>query len=40
MDLTAKGILLPHGDDYPELAPSVWIAPGAYVIGKVHLGDD
>jgi carbonic anhydrase/acetyltransferase-like protein (isoleucine patch superfamily) len=40
LDLTAGGVLLPHGDDYPELAPSAWVAPGAYVIGKVQLGDD
>ena len=37
MDLT--GALLPHGDHFPEVAPSAWVAPGAYVIGKVHLGE-
>ena len=37
MDLT--GALLPHGDHSPELAPSTWVAPGAFVIGKVHLGE-
>lgn len=33
------GNLLPHGDASPEVAESAWIAPGAYVIGKVHLGE-
>jgi carbonic anhydrase/acetyltransferase-like protein (isoleucine patch superfamily) len=32
--------LLPHGDVYPEVAPSAWVAPGAYVIGAVHLAED
>ena len=31
--------LLPHGDAFPEVAPSAWVAPGAYVIGAVHLGE-
>jgi carbonic anhydrase/acetyltransferase-like protein (isoleucine patch superfamily) len=31
--------LLPHGDAYPEVAPSAWVAPGACVIGDVHLGE-
>jgi carbonic anhydrase/acetyltransferase-like protein (isoleucine patch superfamily) len=31
--------LLPHGDAHPEVAPSAWVAPGAYVIGDVHLGE-
>jgi carbonic anhydrase/acetyltransferase-like protein (isoleucine patch superfamily) len=34
-----SGSLLPHGDAYPEVAPSAWVAPGAYVIGDVHLGE-
>ena len=38
MDLT--GALLPHGDHFPELAPSAWVAPGAFVVGDVHLGED
>lgn len=33
------GNLLPYGDAFPEVAESAWIAPGAYVIGKVHLGE-
>ena len=38
MDLT--GALLPHGDHSPVLAPSAWVAPGALVIGDVHLGEE
>ena len=38
--MTDKGSLLPHGDAYPEVAPSAWIAPGAYVVGKVRLGEE
>ena len=37
MDLS--GNLLPHGDTFPEVAPSAWVAPGAYVVGDVHLGE-
>ncbi|CAN5333429.1 gamma carbonic anhydrase family protein [soil metagenome] len=36
----ATGNLLPHGDHYPEAAPSAFVAPGAYVIGKVSLGEE
>ena len=32
--------LLPHGGASPEVAPSAWVAPGAYVIGAVHLGEE
>jgi carbonic anhydrase/acetyltransferase-like protein (isoleucine patch superfamily) len=35
-----KGNLLPHGDAFPEVAPSAWVAPGAYVVGAVHLGEE
>ena len=38
--MTDKGALLPHGDAFPEVAPSAWVAPGAYVIGAVHLGEE
>jgi carbonic anhydrase/acetyltransferase-like protein (isoleucine patch superfamily) len=38
LDLT--GSLLPHGNAVPEVAPSAWVAPGAYVIGKVRLGEN
>lgn len=33
------GNLLPHGDRWPEVADSAFIAPGAYVVGDVYLGD-
>ena len=32
--------VLPHGDASPEVASSAWVAPGAYVIGDVHLGEE
>ena len=38
MDLS--GNLLPHGDILPEIAPSAWVAPGAYVVGDVNLGEE
>jgi carbonic anhydrase/acetyltransferase-like protein (isoleucine patch superfamily) len=31
---------LPHGDTLPEAAESAWVAPGAYVIGDVSLGEE
>jgi carbonic anhydrase/acetyltransferase-like protein (isoleucine patch superfamily) len=34
------GILLPFGDKRPEIATSAFVAPGAYVIGAVHLGEE
>ena len=37
MDLS--GNLLPHGDKLPEVASSAWVAPGAYVVGDVRLGE-
>jgi carbonic anhydrase/acetyltransferase-like protein (isoleucine patch superfamily) len=37
--MTNTGNLLPHGDAFPEVAPSAWVAPGAHVIGAVHLGE-
>ncbi len=40
MDLNENTNLLPHGDASPQVAPSAWIAPGAYVIGDVHLGEE
>jgi carbonic anhydrase/acetyltransferase-like protein (isoleucine patch superfamily) len=39
LDLNENRNLLPHGDTSPQVAPSAWVAPGAYVIGDVHLGD-
>jgi carbonic anhydrase/acetyltransferase-like protein (isoleucine patch superfamily) len=32
--------LLPHGDASPEVPDSAWVAPGAYVVGDVHLGKE
>ena len=38
--MTERGTLIPYGDRYPEVAPSAFVAPGAYVIGKVRLGEE
>jgi carbonic anhydrase/acetyltransferase-like protein (isoleucine patch superfamily) len=40
LDLNETGNLLPHGDATPQVATSAWVAPGAYVIGDVSLGDE
>lgn len=32
--------MLPLGDKQPDVAPSAFVAPGAYVIGTVHLGQE
>ncbi|HET7271479.1 MAG TPA: gamma carbonic anhydrase family protein [Rubrobacter sp.] len=40
MDLNEKGNVLPHGDTFPRVEQSAWIAPGAYVIGDVYLGEE
>ena len=40
MDLSEEGKLLPHDGTSPEVAETAWIAPGAYVIGDVHLGEE
>ena len=40
MDLNVAGNLLPHGDTSPKLAPSAWVAPGAFVIGNVRLSEE
>ena len=34
------GILLPYGDRRPEVAESAFVAPGAYVVGNVYLGEE
>lgn len=34
------GTLLPYEDRRPEVADSAFVAPGAYVIGAVHLGEE
>ena len=40
MDLSESRALLPHGDFSPRVARSAWVAPGAYIIGDVSLGED
>ena len=41
MDLNAKGgALLPYKNRSPRLVHSAWVAPGAFVIGDVHLGEN
>ena len=39
MDLNVRVNLLPFGDTSPQVAESAWVAPGAYVIGDVRLGE-
>ena len=34
------GNLLPYGDERPEVAESAFVAPGAHIIGSVHLGEE
>jgi carbonic anhydrase/acetyltransferase-like protein (isoleucine patch superfamily) len=40
LDLNERVNLLHHGDTHPQVAESTWVAPGAYVIGDVHLGEE
>lgn len=40
MDLNENSNVLPHGDTFPQFSESAWIAPGAYVIGDVYLGEE
>jgi len=40
LDLSQAGNLLPHGDASPQVARSAWVAPGAFVIGDVRLGEE
>ena len=40
MDLNSRVNVLPLGDTYPLVAGSAWVAPGAYVIGDVRLGEE
>jgi carbonic anhydrase/acetyltransferase-like protein (isoleucine patch superfamily) len=40
LDLNMRVNLLPHGNTSPQVAESAWVAPGAYVIGDVHLGEE
>jgi carbonic anhydrase/acetyltransferase-like protein (isoleucine patch superfamily) len=39
LDLNENSNLLPHGDTFPGVAQSAWVAPGACVIGDVSLGE-
>ena len=39
-DLRAGAILRSFGASHPSLHPSVWVAPGAAVIGDVEIGAD
>ncbi len=34
------GNVLPYGDKRPEVSESAFVAPGAYVIGAVYLGEE
>ncbi|HET6661087.1 MAG TPA: hypothetical protein VFH16_14320, partial [Rubrobacter sp.] len=40
LDLNERGNVFPHGDTFPQVARSAWVAPGACVIGDVHLGEE
>jgi carbonic anhydrase/acetyltransferase-like protein (isoleucine patch superfamily) len=40
LDLNENSNLLPHRDTSPQVASSAWVAPGAYVIGDVRLGEE
>jgi carbonic anhydrase/acetyltransferase-like protein (isoleucine patch superfamily) len=40
LDLNDSGNLLPYGDVIPQVAGSAWVAPGAFVIGDVYLGEE
>jgi carbonic anhydrase/acetyltransferase-like protein (isoleucine patch superfamily) len=40
LDLNVRVNLLPYGDTSPQVAESAWVAPGAYVIGDVDLGEE
>ena len=37
--MTEKANVFPYGDRLPEVHPSAFIAPGAYVVGKVRIGE-
>jgi carbonic anhydrase/acetyltransferase-like protein (isoleucine patch superfamily) len=40
LDLNVRVNLLAHEDKSPQVARSAWVAPGAYVIGDVRLGEE
>lgn len=37
--MTERANVFPYGDRLPEVHPSAFVAPGAYVIGKVRIGE-
>lgn len=37
--MTERANVFPYGDRLPEVHPSAFIAPGAYVVGKVRIGE-
>ena len=37
--MTERANLFPYGDRMPQVHPSAFVAPGAYVIGKVTIGE-
>ncbi len=39
MDLNENSNLLPYDDASPQAAETAWVAPGAFVIGDVFLGE-
>jgi carbonic anhydrase/acetyltransferase-like protein (isoleucine patch superfamily) len=39
LQVLSGGISLPYGDRRPEVAESGFVAPGAYLIGAVYLGE-
>jgi len=38
--VTSHPLLLPFGDDTPQLDPTAWVAPGAVLVGAVTLAAD
>jgi carbonic anhydrase/acetyltransferase-like protein (isoleucine patch superfamily) len=40
LGLKETGNVLAHGDAFPQVAGSAWVAPGAFIIGDVHLGEE
>jgi carbonic anhydrase/acetyltransferase-like protein (isoleucine patch superfamily) len=40
LDLNKSGALIPFNGKWPEVAESAFIAPGAYIVGAVYLGEE
>jgi carbonic anhydrase/acetyltransferase-like protein (isoleucine patch superfamily) len=40
LDLNNRDNVLPHGEAFPQVAQSAWVAPGAHVIGDIHLAEE